>query len=140
MNKKSLGLLAIAAIALAGCSESAIQPQARCELMTAQICSRAAEAQLSDGTLAVGYSFQPEEARVVLFVVPVMRPDGALAAEVDCYANTNSRSFSIVKSELAIAPTSQESIDYLRDRHMCGDEGSYAAGERGPIQTASALR
>lgn len=127
MIKTSLGLLAIGAIALAGCSESAIQPQARCEVMTAQICSRAAEAQLSDGNLAVSYSFRAEEARVVPFVVPVMRPDGALAAEVDCYANTNSHSYSIVKSELAIAPTSQESIDYLRDRHMCADVRSRCA-------------
>jgi hypothetical protein len=138
-SRKNLGLLTLAAIALAGCSESAIQPQARCELMTAQICSRAAETQLSDGTLTVSDSFQPEEARVVPFVVPVIRPDGGLAAEVDCYANTNSHSYSIVKSNLAIPPTSQESIDFLRDRHLCADEGSYAVDDRGRVQTASAL-
>ena len=132
-------LLALAvAIALSGCSEPASRPQASCELMTAQICSLAAEAQLHDGTLTVSYAYLPEEARVVPFVVPVTEKDGVLAAEVDCYANTDSHSYSIVRSDLAIPPESQESIDFLRDRHLCADESSYAKGEHPGVETASA--
>jgi hypothetical protein len=138
MNSNILKVLALA-MALAGCSEAAIQPHSSCDLMTAQICSRAAEAELHDGTLTVSYSFRPEEARVVPFVVPVFRPDGVLAAEVDCYANTDSHAYSIVRSDLAIAPASPESVDFLTSRHLCADDGSYAAGARSQVETASAL-
>jgi hypothetical protein len=138
MNVKALGLVAFALL-LAGCFTSASQPQSSCELMTAQICSRAAEAQLHGGTLAVSYSFRPEEARVVPLVVPIVRQDGVLAAEVDCYANTDSRSYSLVRSELAIAPASEESVDFLRDRHLCADDEPYALENRQHVETASAV-
>jgi len=136
MSKITFGVLTLAAITLTGCLAS--RPQASCELMVTQVCSRAAEAQLHDGTLMVGYSSRPEEARVVPFVVPVLRQDGALAAEVDCYANTNSHTYSIVQSDLAIPPASQESADFLRDRHLCADEGSYAENEHPRVETTSA--
>jgi hypothetical protein len=136
MSRNTFGFLALAAIALAGCSQSL--QQFRCEPMVAQICSSAVEAQLHESTLTVGYSSRPEEARVVPFVVPVFRQDGALATEVDCYANTDSHTYSIVRSDLAIRPESQESIDFLRDRHLCADEGSYAEDERPRVATASA--
>jgi len=113
MNRNIFGSLALAAIALAGCSTS--RTQSSCEPMVAQICSRAAEAQLDGGTLTVGYSSRPEDARVVPLVVPIYRPDGALAAEVNCYANTDSHTYSIVHSDLAIPPASQESVDFLRN-------------------------
>jgi hypothetical protein len=137
MSKNAFGFLF--AIALAGCSEVAVRPQPSCDLMTAQICSRAAEAQLHGGALAVRYAFEPEDARVVPFVVPVFRPDGALAAEVDCYANTDFHSYSIVRSDLAIPPESERSVDFLRERHLCADEGSYARDGHSRVQTASAL-
>lgn len=138
--KNTSELLAVAiAIALSGCSESASRPPASCELMTSQICSLAAESQLHDGGLAVSYAFRSEEARVVPFVVPVTRKDGALVAEVDCYANTDSHSYSIIRSDLAIPPESQESVDFLRDRHLCADESSYAKGGHPGVETASAL-
>jgi hypothetical protein len=139
MNRNTFTVLALAAIALAGCSEAAVQPRPNCEVMTAQVCSRAAEAELHDGTLTVSYSFRPEDARVVPFVVPVFRPDGVLAAEVNCYANTDSHTYSIVQSDLAIAPASRESVDFLTSRHLCADEGSYAARESPHVETASAL-
>jgi hypothetical protein len=139
MNPNTFTVLALAAISLAGCSEAAVQPRSNCELMTAQICSRAAEAQLHDGTLTVSYSFRPEDARVVPFVVPVFRPDGVLASEVDCYANTDSHTYSIVRSDLAMPLASRASVDFLRDRHLCADEGTYAGGEGGHVETALAL-
>ncbi len=129
--------LAIIAIALAGCSEAAVQPHSSCELMTEQICSNAAESQIEKGTFSVSYTFRPEEARVVPFVVPVMRPDGALAAEVDCYANTDSHSYSIVRSDIAIKPGSEASVDFLRDRHLCANQGYYTQDQRPRVQTAT---
>jgi hypothetical protein len=112
------------------------RPHLSCELMTAQICSGSGQAQLRDGTLTVGYSSLPDEARVVPFV-PVFRQGGVLAAEVDCYANTDSRTYSIVRSDLPIPPQSEESVDFLRSRHLCGDEESYAGNRHSRVETAS---
>jgi hypothetical protein len=137
MGRNGFGFLALAAIALSGCSTS--RPQSSCAPIVAQICSRGAEARLHDGTLMVAYSSRPEEAEVVPFVVPVFREDGAVAAEADCYANTDTHTYSIVRSDLAIGPASQESVDFLRNRHLCADEGSYAANEHPGVETASAL-
>jgi hypothetical protein len=137
MKRNAFGFLALAAIALCGCSTS--RPQSSCEPLVAQVCASTAEAQLHDGTLMVGYSLRPTEAQVVPFVVPVLRQDGALATEVDCYANTDSHSYSIVRADLAIPPESQESVDFLRHRHLCADEGSYAEGEHPRVETASAI-
>lgn len=139
ISSKAFRFLALATIALAGCSESANRPLSSCEPMVAQICSSAAEAQLRDGTLMVGYSSRPEEAQVIPFVVPLFRQDGAMAAEVDCYANTDSHTYSIVRSDLAIPPTSQESVDFLRDRHLCADDGSYAKVDHPRVQIASGV-
>lgn len=139
MSSKPFRILALATIALAGCSEAANRPLASCEPIVAQICSNAAETQLHDGTLMVGYSSQPEEARVVPFVVPVFRQDGALATEVDCYINTDSHTYCIVRSDLAIPPASQESVDFLRGRQLCTDEVSYAKIDHPRVQMASGL-
>jgi len=139
MSSNTLGCFALAAIALAGCSASAAQPQLSCELMTAQICSSAAEARLHDGTLMVGYSSRPQDAQLVPLVVPVFRQDGILAAEVDCYANTDSLTYAIVRSDLAIPPASQESVEFLRDRHLCADPGSFAKVEPARVLMASRI-
>jgi len=135
MTKKCLGIQVVLAIALAGCSELAQQPQSSCAVMVEQICSRAAAAQLLDGTLAVNYSSRPEEPQVVPLIVPVSQQNGALAAEVDCYVNTESRNISIVHSDLAIAPQSQESVEFLTSRHLCADSGSFAKGQDPGLQT-----
>jgi hypothetical protein len=137
MSSKPFRILALATIALAGCSEAANRRLSSCEPMVAQICSSAAEIQLHDGTMMVGYSSKPEDAQVVPFVVPVFRPDGALAAEVDCYVNTDSHTYSVVRSGIAIPPESQASVDFLRDRHLCVDQGSYAGLEPTRVQIAS---
>ena len=135
MNKKSLVIQMIVAIALAGCSELAPQPQSSCEVMVEQICSRAAAAQVLDGTLAVNYSSRPKESQVVPLIVPVSGQNGDLAAEVDCYVNTESGNVSIVHSDLAIPPQSQESVELLRSRHLCADSGSYAKGQDPGLET-----
>jgi hypothetical protein len=137
MSCTTFGILMLAIIALAGCSQAANRSRLSCEPMVAQICSTEAEAQLHDGTLMVGYSPRPEDAQVVPFVVPVFRQDGALATEVDCYVNTDSHSYFIVRSGIAIPPESQESVDFLRDRHLCADDGSYAQIDHSRIQVAS---
>lgn len=87
--------------------------------MTTQICSCAAEVQLHDGVLAVDYSLRPQDERVVPLVVPLLRQDGVLAVEVECNANTDSHSYTIARSELAISPSTQVSVDFLRDTFVC---------------------
>ena len=122
---KSTKLLMLASVgALAGCSAAYKQPQPSCEVITEPICSRVAETHLNDGSQPVHYSSPRSDSRVVPFVVPIFRTDGVLATEVDCYANTDSRFYTIVRSDLAIPPSSQESIDFLKDRHMCAEKGS----------------
>lgn len=138
MSKKSLGILVVVAIGLTGCSELASRPQSSCEVMVEQICSQAAETQLLDGTLPVSYSSRPEDPQVVPLVVPVLRQNGALATEVDCYVNTDSRGPSIVHSDLAIPPESQESVEFLRTQHLCIDAGTYAEGGT-PARTETVL-
>ena len=135
MTKKSLVIHMVVAIALAGCSELSSPPESSCQVMVEQICSSAAAAQLQDGTLAVNYSSRREEPQVVPLIVPVSRQNGALAAEVDCYVNTESRSVSIVHSDLAIPPQSQESVEFLRSQHLCADTGSYAKGSDQRLET-----
>src|SRR5215831_941822 len=135
MTKKILIIHMVFAIALAGCSELTPQPQSSCEVMVEQICSRAAAAQVLDGTLAVNYSARPEEPQVVPLIVSVSQQNGALAAEVDCYVNTESRNISIVHSDLAIPPQSEESVEFLRSRHLCADAGSFAKGQDPGLQT-----
>ena len=137
VNSRISRLFLLAAIGFAGCSVTGKQPQSTCELMTASICSRAAATQLKDETLAVSYPLRPEEAHVVPLVVPVVRQDGVLAAEVDCYVDTDSRSYSLVSSNIAIAPTSEESVDFLEARHLCTAHGSYAEDDRQRLATAS---
>lgn len=139
MNRNTFVLLVLE-IALVGCSEAAGRPQSSCEVMAARICSGAAEAQLQSGALTVSYTSQPEDAHVVPFVVPVFRQDGALAGEVDCYANTDSHTYSIVRSDLAIPPASEESVDFLRNEHLCDLNGSYVRDEHPRVETASALQ
>lgn len=124
---KSTKLLILAAFgALAGCSATpAKQPQPSCEVMTEPICARVAEANLdySSGTVP---NSPRDHSRVVPFVVPIFRTDGVLATEVDCYANIDARTYAIVRSALAIPPSSRESVDFLRERRMCAENGLYA--------------
>ena len=137
MKSRISGLVLLAAIGLAGCSATGNQPQLTCEPVTAEICSRAAESQFHDKTLAVSYGLKPEEAHVVPLIVPVVRQDGVLAAEVDCYVDTDSRSYSLVRSNLAIAPTSEESVNFLEAQHLCSDHGSYAEDDPQRLARAS---
>ncbi len=120
MTKIATFALALATIALAGCSQQASQPRQGCVLEVAQICTAAAETQIAIGLhVAV---VPAKEAEVVPYVVPVVGPNGTLAAEVDCYANTDFRSFSIVHTEIAILPKSQSAVDFLREHHLCTDD------------------
>ncbi len=137
MRRNALRFLALMAFGFAGCSEAGTRPLSTCEPMVAQICSSAAEAELKHDNLAIGYSSRPDEVRVVPFVVPVFRQDGALATEVNCYASADSHTFSIVRSDLAIPHLSQESIDFLNDRHLCADKGFVAEVENPGLQMVS---
>ena len=128
MRRKVCGLIALAAISLAGCSDLTSRQEATCELKVTELCSAAAERQLPGAILAVDNTSRPREAHVVPYVVPVLQPDGTLATEVDCYANTDLRTYSIVHSSIAIPPTSQKELSFLRAEHLCIDaEATYVA-------------
>jgi hypothetical protein len=119
--RKTFTVLALAAVALAGCSEQTSRPRQNCALEVTQICMAAAQIQFTAGVRMVGDKSPAGEVQLVPYVVPVTRPDGALAAEVDCYANTDFSTFSIIHSQVAIAPVSQDAVDFLRERHLCTD-------------------
>jgi hypothetical protein len=128
MQKTLFGVLALATVFLQGCSDLTNRQEATCELKVTEICSDAAEAQLHGAILPVNSTSRPREAQVVPYIVPVFQPDGTLATEVDCYANTDLRTYSIVHSAIAIPPTSQKELGFLRAEHFCTDaEVTYVA-------------
>ena len=128
MRRTLFGVVALATVFLQGCSDLTNRQQAACELKVTEICSDAAEAQLHGAILPVNSTSRPQEAHVVPYVVPIFQPDGTLATEIDCYANTDSRTYSIVHSAIAIPPASQEELGFLRAEHFCTDaEATYVA-------------
>jgi hypothetical protein len=120
--RTKLGGLVLAAILLGGCSDLANRQETACELNVTEICLDAAEAQLPGAVVAVGNTSRRREARVVPYVVPIFQPDGTLATEVDCYANTDLRTYSLVHSAIAIPPTSQKELGFLRAEQLCTEE------------------
>jgi len=142
MSKIRFTSLALAAIALSGCSDqivTASREQPRCELMVADICSMAMQSRMLEGVMNASDSSKPDEARVEPFVIPLLLPNGRPAAIVDCYVNTNMRTFSLVHTELSIPPRSKDAIDFLRDQHLCADQGSNAEDKHSRFETASAF-
>jgi len=128
MRRKLFGGIVMAALFLEGCSALSNRQETACELKVTEICSAAAERQLPGAILAVDNTSRPREAHVVPYVVPVLQPDGTLATEVDCYANTDLRTYSIVHSAIAIPPTSHKELSFLRSEHLCIDaEATYVA-------------
>lgn len=73
-------------------------------------------------------SSRANDAKTVPFVVPMFRSDVVLAVEVDCSADTDFRTFSVSKPEVTIPPSSEESVNFLRSRHLCREERSYQQG------------
>lgn len=142
MSKIGFTSLALAAIALAGCSDQTVtasREQSACELMVADICSTAMQSRMLKGVKNASDTSKPDEARVEPFVIQLLLPNRRPAAIVDCYVNTNMRTFSLVHSELSIPPRSRDAIDYLRGQHLCADEGTYAEEKYNRLETASAF-
>src|SRR5208282_4007385 len=79
----------------------------------------AMQSRMLEGVMNASDASKPDEARVEPFVIPLLLPNGRPAAIVDCYVNTNMRTFSLVHTELSIPPRSKDAIDYLRDQHLC---------------------
>ena len=128
MRRALFGVVALATVFLQGCAGLTNRQEAVCELKVTEICSNAAKAQLHGAILPVNSTSRPQEAHVVPYVVPIFQPDGTLATEIDCYANTDSRTYSIVHSAIAIPPASQEELGFLRAQHFCTDkDGAYIA-------------
>jgi hypothetical protein len=129
MSKIGFTSLALAAIALAGCFDSAVsasREQSRCELRVADICTMAMQTRILEGVASASDTSKPDEARLEPFVIPLLFPNGRPAAIVDCYVNTDMRTFQLVHTELSLAPRSEAAVDYLRDQHLCADQQSYA--------------
>ena len=142
MSKIRFTCLALGAIALAGCSDQALtmtREQPRCEIIVADVCSMATQSRMLEGVMNASDTSKPDEPRLEAFVIPLLLPGGRPAAIVDCYVNTNMRTFSLVHSELSIPPQSKDAIDYLRDQHLCADQGSYAQDKLDRFETASAF-
>jgi len=142
MSKISFIGLVLAAIALAGCSDQGVtvsREQPRCKLMVADICSMAMQSRMLEGVMNASDTSKPDEARLEAFVIPLLLPDRQPAAIVDCYVDTNMRTFSLVHSELSIPPRSKDAIDYLRNQHLCADEGSYTEDKHNRFETALAF-
>jgi hypothetical protein len=128
MRTKLLRGLVLAAIVLEGCSDLVNRQEPACELKVTEICLDAAGAQLPGAVVAVGNTSRTREARVVPYVVPIFQPDGTLATEVDCYANTDFHTYSIVHSAIAIPPTSQKELGFLLAEHLCTEaDATYLA-------------
>jgi hypothetical protein len=132
----------LAAIVLAGCFDQTVtagREPSRCELVATDICSMPMQTRMLEGVVNASDTSKPDEARVVPFVIPLLLPNGRPAAVVDCYVNTDLRTFSLVHTELSIPPRSKDAIDYLRDQHLCADQGSYAEDKYNRLETASAF-
>jgi hypothetical protein len=142
MGKIRFTSLALAAIALAGCTDQTVtasREQSGCELVATEICSMAMQTRMLEGPVNASDTSKPDAARLEAVVIPLLLPGGRPAAIVDCYVNTNIRTFSLVHSELSIPPRSKDAIDYLRDQHLCADQGSYAENKHNRFETASAF-
>ena len=142
MSKISSIGLTLAAIAFAGCTDQTVtasREQSGCELVATDICSIAMQTRMLEGPVNASDTSKPDAARLEPVVIPLLLPSGRPAAIVDCYVNTNIRTFSLVHSELSIPPRSKDAIDYLRDQHLCADQGSYAEDKHNRFETASAL-
>lgn len=143
MSQIRFTCLALGAIALAGCFDQALtktREQPRCEIIVADVCSMATQSRMLEGVMNASDTSKPDEPRLEAFVIPLLLPGGRPAAIVDCYVNTNMRTFSLVHSELSIPPQSKDAIDYLREQHLCADQGSYAEDKHDRFETASAFR
>ena len=67
--------LALAAIALAGCSDqtlTASREQPRCELMVSDICSMAMQTRMLEGVVNASDTSKPDEAHLEAFVIPLL--------------------------------------------------------------------
>ena len=99
----------------------------------------AMQSQMLDAVMNASDISKPAEAHVEPLVIPLLLPNGRPAAVVDCYVNTNMRTFEVVRTVLSIPPRSKEAIDYLRDKHLCTENGSYAEDKHNRFETASAF-
>lgn len=99
----------------------------------------AMQSRMLDGVLNGSDTSKPDEARLEAFVIPLLLPDRRPAAMIDCYVNTDMRTFSLVHSDLSIPPQSNDAIDYLRHQHLCAEGGSYTEDKHNRFETASAF-
>ena len=125
LKEIGLGTLAVALLALAGCSarsvDLATEPP-RCELNAKAICASAIENYLTAEAVRLAQAAPSKSPHLVALVAPLALPGGELAAEVDCYVNVDPNGSWLVYAHVAIRPESLQAVEHLRDQDLCTNE------------------
>ncbi len=123
-SRIALGVVALCSLMLSACSgqeELSDRQPPKCHLLASEVCGDIMEAGLHTGATPISDTARLENARVLPLVIPVSLPNGDLAAVIDCYVNTDLRSYSIVRARVAIPPRSPRAVEYLRDQQLCAE-------------------
>lgn len=124
-KKIALGALALGLFALVGCATQPVdtgREQESCEISLNAVCATASENYFAGEAIRPAQATTSKNPHVVPLVAPVALPGGELAAEVDCYVNVESNGYWLVYAHVAIAPTSQQAVEHLRDQALCVNE------------------
>jgi hypothetical protein len=121
-NVRLVGTLALVSIAILGCGVGnfgSVSYESNCELNLNAVCARIIEAYRGKPSTRTAGVEPARGAQVELLIMPIKMPDGALAAEVDCYTGVTDDGSWLVYAHLAIPPDSQQSVKYLREQELC---------------------
>ena len=121
----ALGTLALALFALAGCSARGIDlaPEPpRCELNANAVCASAIENYLATAAVLPARAAPSKSPHLVPLIAPLKSPRGELAAEVDCYVNSDPNGSWLVYAHVAIPPSSPQAVEHLRNQDLCANE------------------
>jgi hypothetical protein len=135
-RKAVTGILALALFALTGCSAQNVNPgreQSSCELSLNGVCASAIDSYLAAETARPVKAASSKTASLEPLVAPVNLPDGELATEVDCYVNFDRKGSWLVYAHVAIAPSSPEAVEHLRDHDLCENASPERRLASGPI-------
>lgn len=121
-KKIALGALALGLFAIVGCATQPVdaqREQTSCEISLNAICATASENYFAGPAIRPARAMTSKSPHVVPLVAPVTLPGGELAAEVDCYVHVDADGYWLVYAHVAIAPTSQQAVEHLRDQALC---------------------
>lgn len=125
LKKIALGALALSLFAFVGCATQTAdtgRDQASCEISLNAVCATVTENYFAGEGVRPAQAAPSKNPHVVPLVAPVTLPGGELAAEVDCYVNTDSNGYWLVYAHVAIPPSSPQAVAHLRDHDLCVNE------------------